>query len=68
MTHDFKDDFDGNDEHLLACIEALLDFDAAGAIVPHGLGGHGRSLLSAAAKRLQDAVVMRNGMAQCIVP
>lgn len=31
---------------LLASSKALLDLDADGALVPHGLGGHGRSCLT----------------------
>jgi hypothetical protein len=29
----------------LASIQALLDLDAAKALVPHGIGGHARTLL-----------------------
>ena len=46
------DDFDGDNDHLKRCIEALLEFDAAGRLVPHGIGGHARRLLSAAHQRL----------------
>lgn len=46
------DDFKGDNERLIACIEALLDLDAAKALVPHGIGGHARGLLSAAGARL----------------
>jgi hypothetical protein len=48
----FADDFNGDDARLLESIEALLDLDKRGALTPHGLGGHGRTLLSAAAHRL----------------
>ena len=44
-----KDEFNGGDAHLIECINALLELDAAGALVPHGIGGHARGLLSAAA-------------------
>lgn len=46
------DDFKGDNEHLIACIEALLRLDGAKALVPHGIGGHARGLLSAAGVRL----------------
>jgi hypothetical protein len=48
----FADDFGGDDALLLDCIDALLDLDRRGALVPSGLGGHSRTLLSAAACRL----------------
>ena len=46
------DDFRNDNFHLIACIEALLSLDKAGAIVPHGVGGHARGLLASAAHRL----------------
>jgi hypothetical protein len=46
------DNFNGDTPHLIECINALLDMGAAGALVPHGIGGHARGLLSAAAARL----------------
>lgn len=49
---EFGDGFNGDTPHLIACIEALLVLDAKGALVPHGVGGHGRALLTAAASRL----------------
>ena len=48
----FPDTFNGDDEHLVQCIEALLSLDAKNALVPHGIGGHARGLLSAAMHRL----------------
>lgn len=57
----FPDEFNGDDAKLIACIEALLSLDAKNALVPHGIGGHARGLLSAAmhrlARRLQPARV-----------
>lgn len=53
----FQDDFRGDDVHLLSSIESLLYLDAKNALRPHGLGGHGRSLLSACAARLKKHVV-----------
>lgn len=47
-----SDDFNGDDAALCRGIDALLALDAAGALVPHGVGGHARSLLSAAYARL----------------
>jgi hypothetical protein len=37
-----------NRHKLHAAIDALLSLDAAGALVPHGIGGHARTLLTAA--------------------
>ena len=48
----FPDTFNGDDAQLVQCIEALLSLDAKNALVPHGLGGHARGLLSAAMHRL----------------
>lgn len=47
-----NDDFRGDNDALIRSIKALLGLDASGALVPHGIGGHARSLLSAAASRL----------------
>lgn len=46
------DTFCGDDKHLIGCVEALISLSDAGALVPHGLGGHARELLSACAVRL----------------
>lgn len=46
------DNFQGDNNALVRSIKALLELDAKGALVPHGIGGHARSLLSAAASRL----------------
>lgn len=48
------DDFDGDNAHLIACIDALLDLDDAKALVPNGLGkgSHAYRLLSAARHRI----------------
>jgi len=46
--------FIGSDAHLLDCTKALLDLDAKGALVPHGIGGHARTLLTALATRLAE--------------
>ncbi|WP_322068961.1 hypothetical protein [Paraburkholderia bannensis] len=49
---ELTDDFRGDTANLILSIKALLELDAEGALVPHGVGGHRRSLLSAAAVRL----------------
>ena len=49
---DLIDNFRGDDAHLVECIDALIDLNDANALVPHGIGGHARDLLSAAAVRL----------------
>ncbi|WP_245157927.1 hypothetical protein [Burkholderia multivorans] len=51
------DTFRGDDASLVRNIKALLDLDAEGALVPHGVGGHARALLSAAAARLAASPV-----------
>lgn len=46
------DEFSGNNAQLIKAIETLLDMDAKGVLVPHGIGGAARQLLNAAASRL----------------
>jgi hypothetical protein len=46
------DNFNGDDAALVASIEALLALDERGVLVPHGIGGHARTLLRSAAARL----------------
>jgi|GEM_PF-2821860 len=50
-----EDTFQGDTSSLVRNILALLELDAKGALVPHGVGGHARGLLSAAAARLAAA-------------
>lgn len=50
-----NDIFHGDNKKLAASIEALLALDAKGALVPHGIGGHARTLLSTAVQRLAAA-------------
>jgi hypothetical protein len=38
----------------IAAMKALLALDANGALVPHGLGGHGRACLSSAVQQLEE--------------
>lgn len=56
MTHPVTDreadDFNGDNASLVRSIEALISLSDKGALVPHGLGGHARTLLAAAAVRL----------------
>lgn len=54
-TDQWPDEFKGDNAKLIGCINALLSMDAAGALVPHGIGAHARSLLAAAAQRLAPA-------------
>jgi hypothetical protein len=46
------DTFRGDNNNLVRSIKALLELDAQGSLVPHGVGGHARGLLSSAAARL----------------
>lgn len=58
------DDFRGNTPALIRSIEALISLSDEGALVPHGIGGHARGLLSAAAVRLAaPSADARNGEA-----
>jgi hypothetical protein len=49
---DGGDGFNGDNKALCGAIAALLEMDRAGALTPHGIGGHARTLLTAAAARL----------------
>lgn len=51
------DDFQGDNAHLVECINALLDLDDDKALVPHGLGkgSHAYRMLTAAYHRLTSA-------------
>ncbi len=49
------DDFRGDNKHLVECMRALVSLNDAGALAPHGIGGHARSLLCAAASRIEAA-------------
>lgn len=52
---EIADEFRGDDASLVRSIEALIGLNDDGALVPHGIGGHARALLSAAAVRLSAA-------------
>jgi hypothetical protein len=61
------DEFNGDTPHLIRCIEALLSLDASGSLVPHGIGGHARTMLSAAAVRLA-ALASRDVTEEPVMP
>ena len=48
-----KDEFRGDDARLCECIKALIEMSDDGILVPHGIGGHARSLLAASYHRLK---------------
>jgi hypothetical protein len=50
------DNFRGDNAKLVESIKALLALDESGSLVPHGVGGHARQLLSAAASRLSASI------------
>ena len=47
-----EDTFRGDTDNLRRSIKALIELDEAKALVPHGIGGHAKGLLSAAYVRL----------------
>ena len=49
---EIKDEFNGGNAQLVACIGALISLNDDGVLVPHGLGGHGRTLLAACYRRI----------------
>lgn len=51
-----NDTFNGDNAKLVESIKALLALDESGSLVPHGVGGHARQLLSAAASRLSASI------------
>lgn len=44
---EITDSFEGDNAALVRSAKALLDLDAAGALVPHGIGGHARTIIEA---------------------
>lgn len=58
-----EDPFHGDDAALCRAIDALLNMDADGVLVPHGIGGHARSLLAAARHRLSPSGVAASALA-----
>lgn len=59
-----SDVFAGDDAKLVYCINALLQLDATGKLVPHGIGWHARTLLTAAAARLDARELERSSPEQ----
>lgn len=55
MSEHVVSDFKGKDDLLIQSIDALLDMDAKGILVPHGIGGHARTLLLAAKAAIEQA-------------
>src|SRR4051812_32002659 len=53
LCEQHTDTFRGDNPALLDSIDALLALDAKGALVPHGIGGHARTLLQSAYVRLR---------------
>jgi hypothetical protein len=53
---ELNDAFKGDNAALIRSIKALLELDASGVLRPHGIGGHARTLLEAAAARLGNTV------------
>lgn len=51
----FVDNFGGDTWQLISCMKSLVELDIEGCLVPHGIGGHARSLLICAAVRLEEA-------------
>ena len=52
-----SDDFRGDNAQLILSAKALLDLDKKGALVPHGIGGHARGIISAFIARLPAPTV-----------
>lgn len=52
LVRPIVDNFFGNNKHLKACIRALIEMNDDGCLVPHGIGGHARGLLSSCYHRL----------------
>jgi hypothetical protein len=48
------DTFRGDNKLLRESIKALIELDNANALVPHGIGGHARTLLAACYLRLPN--------------
>lgn len=47
------DGFNGDTPHLINSMRSLVSLNDAGALTPHGIGGHARALLLAGASRLE---------------
>ena len=55
MSEHVVSDFKGKDGLLIQSIDSLLEMDAKGILVPHGIGGHARTLLRAAKAAIEQA-------------
>ena len=55
MSEHAVSDFKGKDGLLIQSIDSLLEMDAKGILVPHGIGGHARTLLRAAKAAIEQA-------------
>jgi len=55
MSEHVVSDFKGKDDLLIQSIDSLLAMDAKGILVPHGIGGHARTLLRAAKAAIEQA-------------
>lgn len=62
-----QDDFNGDNAALIRSAEALLNLDANGSLVPNGIGGHARTLLSAFVRRMGKAQAVPQGLEEFIV-
>lgn len=49
-----EDSFNGDNGKLIGAANALLSLDEKGALVPHGIGGHAREIISALVARLSS--------------
>ena len=52
----FNDGFSGDTASLISNMRALVELDERNALAPHGIGGHARTLLKAAASRLEQTL------------
>lgn len=52
-TYAILDQFLGSNDDLKRCIKAIIEISDDGALAPHGLGGHTRTLLCACYHRLK---------------
>ena len=57
MSEHVVSDFKGKDGLLIQSIDSLLEMDAKGILVPHGIGGHARTLLRAAKAAIEQAAL-----------
>ena len=67
MSEHVVSDFKGKDDLLIQSIDSLLAMDAKGILVPHGIGGHARTLLRAAKASIEQACAARTVPEGCMV-